>query len=188
MVKHFLCVGKIKVVLTHFSPWKLEHELYVVVLDAIVRRRRVILLELGKFLLESLCYFFGPFLLGCLLPELIELFSIVHTKLLLNSAELVVEVVFPLLLVNVTLDFLVDLLLDLHQFDLRTQDREEFEGSEFDVVIFEQLDLGSKILYLYGGGYEVDEELEIVDGFDCSYGITRAHVRGSHDLYSLVLE
>ena len=45
IVKYFLGVSQVEVVLRHLAPREVQKEFYVVVLDAVVRRRRIVFLE-----------------------------------------------------------------------------------------------------------------------------------------------
>ena len=135
IVEHLLSMPQVKIVLRHLAPGKVEHELDVVVLDAVVRRGRVVLLQFGKLFLKLGGHRFGPLLVLRPCAELFEFFLLVHPEFLLDGAQLVVEVIFPLLLVDVALDLLVDLLLDFEQLDLGVQGGQEFHCTGLHVVV-----------------------------------------------------
>ena len=69
-----------------------------------------------------------------------------------------------LLLVDVTFDFLVDLLLDLKELGLGLKGGEKFHRPDFHIVITEKIDFLGEILNLDSRGDEVDQELEVVYG------------------------
>ena len=121
LVQHLLRVPEVKVVLAHVVPREVEHELQVVVLYAVLRSGRIVALELCKFLLECGSHAFRPVLRRGSLPQAVDFPVLVHAELLLDGAELVVQVILPLLLVDFRLHLGVDLLLDLEQFDLVVQ-------------------------------------------------------------------
>ena len=56
LVKHFPGILEVHVIVRDLSPRKIEHELYIVVLYAVVRRTRVVTLQLCHLLLEDLLY------------------------------------------------------------------------------------------------------------------------------------
>ena len=188
VVQHFLGMCEVQVVLAHLVPGEVEHEFQVVVLDAVVGGVGVVLLQFRELLVEGFGDGLGPFLLGGALAELLEFLGIVHAELLLDGAELVVEVVFALLLVDLALDLLVNLLLDLHQFDLHIKQREELEGAHLDVIELEQLDLGLEVLHLDGRGDEVHQEAEIVNCLQGADGLARAEIARAQDMDGLLLE
>ena len=176
-IQDFLGVFQVKIVLGHLTPWEVQHEFDVVVLDTVVRRRRIVLLELGQFFLELLPYFLRPFLRLGSLAELLEFLFLIHPKLFLDGPELVVEIIFPLLLVDVALDFLVDLLLDLEQLGLGVQGGQKLHGPDFHVVVPEQVHFLREVLQLDGRGYEVHQESKIVDGLQGSHSLFRSEGR-----------
>ena len=47
LIKNLLGMLQIEVILSNLAPWKIQHELDIVILDAVVRRRRIIPLKLG---------------------------------------------------------------------------------------------------------------------------------------------
>ena len=130
---------------------------------AVVRRGRIVLFKLREFLLELLADGLRPFLCLGFGAELLELFLLVHPEFLLDGTELVVKVIFPLLLIDVTLDLLVDLLLDLQQLNLGVKHLQKFHRPKGDVIDSKQLDLLHEVLDLHGRGDEVHKEGVVVD-------------------------
>ena len=53
-IKHLLSMLEVKVVIRNDAPWQIEHELDVVVLYAVIRRRRIISLQFGHLLFKYL--------------------------------------------------------------------------------------------------------------------------------------
>ena len=187
-IQDLLGVLEVEVVLAHFAPGQLQHKLQIVVLHAVVGRIGIVFLKLGKLLLESLADFLGPLLGSGPLAELGKIFLLVHTELLLDSTELAVEVVFPLLLVDFALDLLVDILLEVNQLYLHVQDSQELHSTHLDVVVLKQFHLLLEVLHLHGRGDEIDQELEIVDGLQGADGLARAEIGRAEHLHSLVLD
>ena len=179
---------EVEIVLGHIPPWKTQHEFDVVVLDAVVRRRRVVFGKLGHLLFELLCHRLRPFLCPGLCPESLELAFIIHSELFLDGLELIVQVVFPLLLVNLALHFLIDLLLDLEQLALDIEGAEQFHGPGLDIIVAEKVNLVVVVLDLDGSGNEIDKEREAVDRLECIEGLLRSHGRRPDDNGSLLLE
>ena len=70
------------------------------------------------------------------------------------------------MLVNLALDFLVDVLLELHELQLYIQDAQELHGTDLHVSVLEQFHLLLKVLDLNGSGYEIHQELKVVDGLE----------------------
>ena len=165
-----------------------QHELDVVVLDAVVRRGRVVFLQARHLLVEDGPDLLGPFLGVRALAELGEFLALVHTELLLDGAELVVQVVLALLLVDVALDLLVDLLLDVQELHLRVQHLQEGHAPLVHVGIPEQVHAVLEVLHLDGGRDEIHEELEIVDGLEGPDGLLRREGGGADDLAGALLE
>ena len=170
LVEHLLGVLEVQVVLGDVTPGQVEHKLQVIVLYAVVRGRRVVALKLGQFLIENLLDLRGPDFLFSSLAQTVELLHVVHSELLLNGFELVVEVILPLLLVYLALYLGVDVLLDLHQFQLVVQLFEQGHCPSQYVVLGEQRNLLCIVLRLHRGRDEVGEELEVIDA---AYGIHR---------------
>ncbi len=53
LVKYLLGMPEVKIVVRTLAPRKVKHELYIIILYAVVRRARVISLELCHLLLEN---------------------------------------------------------------------------------------------------------------------------------------
>ena len=64
-VKNLLGILEVEIVHRHLPPWQIEHELDVIILDAVVRRRRIIPLKLGDLLVEDCLHRCRPQLLLC---------------------------------------------------------------------------------------------------------------------------
>ena len=188
VVEDLLGVLEVEVVLADLLPGQLQHEVKVVVLHAVVGRRGVVLLQFRELLLEDFGDLLGPLLRCGPLLEAVEFLGVVHSELLLDGAELVVEVVFPLLLVDLALHLLVDLLLDLHEFDLHVEHREQLEAAHLDVVVLEQVHLRLEVLNIDGGRDEIHEEAEVVDGLHRPDGLARAHIGAAENLDGPVLD
>ena len=163
LVEDLLGVLEIQIVLRHLTPWQIQHELDEIVLYAVVRARRIVLFELLHLLGEYRRDLLGPLLLGGTGAEFLEFFTLIHTELLLDGAELVIEEVFPLLLVNVAADLLVDLLLYLQELKLRIKRCQKFHRPDADVRILQEVDLVTEIVDLNRSRYEIDEEVEAVN-------------------------
>ena len=187
-VENLLRMLEVKVVLRHLAPRQVKHELYVVVLDAVVRRGRIVLLQLGQLLLELLANGLRPLLGLRLRAEPLEFLLLVHSKLLLDGTELIVKVIFPLLLVDVALDLLVDLLLDLKQLDLRVQNLQELHRPHGNIINAKKLHLLKEVLDLHRRRDEVDKERIVVDGFQGPHGLLRSEGRGLDDDGGFLLE
>ena len=139
-------------------------------MHGVVRGVRVVFLQLGKLLFKGLGYRIRPFLGSSPFAEAFEFFVSVHTELLLNGAKLAVEVVFPLLLINLLLNLEIDFLLEFGELNLSVKNLEQFHCPGPDVVVLEQVHLSFKILHLHTCGDEIDEERETVNGTHRGYG------------------
>ena len=188
LVQHLLGVLEVQVVLGHLAPREVQHELDIVVLDAVVRGGRVVFLQARHLLVEDGPDLLGPFLGVRALAELRKLLALIHAQFLLDGAELVVQVVFALLLVDVALDLLVDLLLDMQELHLRVQHLQQGHAPLMDVGIPEQVHAVLEVLHLDRGGDEIHEELEIVDGLEGPDGLLRREGGGADDLAGALLE
>ena len=188
LVQDLLGMLQVQVVLRIFTPRQVQHELDIVVLDAVVRRGRVVFLQTRHLLVEDGPDFLGPFLRVRALAQFREFLALVHAELLLDGPELVVQVVFPLLLVDVALDLLVDLLLDPQELHLGVQDLQESHATLVDIGKGEESHAVGEVLHLDGGGDEVHEELEVVDGLEGADSLLRGEGRGTDDLSGPLLE
>ena len=188
LVQHLLGVLEVQVVFRHLAPREVQHELDVVVLDAVVRGGGVVLLQARHLLVEDGPDFLGPFLLVRAGAEPVELLPFVHAQFLLDGAELVVQVVLALLLVDVALDLLVDLLLDPQELHLGVQHLQEGHAALVHVAVGEQAHALLEVLHLDGGGDEVHQELEIVDGLEGADGLLRREGGRADDLAGPLLE
>ena len=188
LVQDLLRVLQVQVVLRLLAPGQVEHELDVVVLDAVVGGTGVVLLQARHLLLEDGLHRLGPLLRGGPLAELREFLALVHAQFLLDGAELVVEVVFALLLVDVAADLLVDLLLDAEQLDLGLQDREQLHAAHLHVAVLEEVHLVGEMLHLDRGRDEIDQEGIVLDGLEGGHGLLRGEGGGTDDLRRLLLE
>ena len=188
LVQHLLGVLEVQVVVRHFPPGQVQHELDVVVLDAVIRRRRIVLLQTRHLLVEDGPDLLGPFLFVGPGAELREILAFVHAQLLLDGPELVVQIVLALLLVDVALDLLVDLLLDAEKLHLGVQHLEQGHAAFVHVAVAEQLDTVREVLHLDGGGDEVHKELEIVDGLEGADGLLRRKGGGADDFAGPLFE
>ena len=172
-VQHFLGILHVQVVLRHLSPREVQHELYIIILYAVFRRARVVPFQLGHLFLENLLdgcrpyLFFGPF------AESVEVFAVIHAELFLYCPQLVVEVILPLLLVDFALYLLVDVLLDFEQLDLCVKHCQKFHRPCLEVSVLQKLHLFEEVLHLDCRGYEIDQELEVVNGFQCHCSLLR---------------
>ena len=165
LVQHFLGVGQVQVVFGQLAPGQIQHEFDVVVLDAVVRRGRVVFLQLGHLLFEDARHVGRPFLFGRARAELGEIFHLVHAQLFLDGLQLVVQVVFALLLVYLALNLGVDLIFDAQQLVLRLQQFQQVHRPGLDGGLGQQVGLPLEMLHLHGRGDEVHQEGEIVDSF-----------------------
>ena len=188
LVQNFLGVGQVQIVLALLIPGEVEHEVEVVVLHAVVRRGRIVFAELGKLLFECLGYGFRPFFLFGALLELVIVFAVVHSELFLDGPKLVVEVVFPLLLVYLALRLLVDVRLYLAKLDLHVEHGEQLHGAHLEVVVLEKLNLVLEVVHLHCRGDEVHQETEIVYMANGPHGFARSHGTAADDLHGLLLE
>ena len=188
LVQHFLRVREVQVVVGHFSPGEVQHELDVGILDAIVRRGGVVLLQAGHFLVKDGSHFLGPLLFIGPAPHLFEFLSLVHAQLFLDGAELVVEVVFPLLLVYVRFHLLVDFLLDLEQLRLGVQHPQQGHAAFLHVGNGQQGGPFLEVFHLDGGGDEIHQEMEVVDAPERADGFLGGEGGGFHDEGGLFLE
>ena len=188
VVQDLLGMLEVEVVLGGLAPRKVQHELDVVVLDAVVRGAGIVLLELGHLLVEDSTHFRGPLLGVRALAELLEVAGLVHSELLLDGAELVVEIVLALLLVDLALDLLVDLLLDLEELQLHVQHRQELHRTHLQVVVLQQVGLVGEIVHLDGSRDEIDQELEIVYGTERGHGLLGHEGRGADNVSGLLLQ
>ena len=188
LVKHLLCVLQVKIVIRDLAPWQVEHEVDVIVLYAVVRRARVITFELCHLLLEDLLHSRAPELFLSTGAELRKFLNIIHSELFLDGLELVVEIIFPLLLVDLCLDLLVDFLLDLLEFELGIEHRKKLHGSGAEVSELKEFHLVHEILCLDGCCDEVHEELEAVYALESSCRLARNHRRHAYERSSLFLQ
>ncbi len=179
---------EVQVVLRHLAPGQVQHELDVVVLDAVVRGGGVVLLQAVHLLVEDGAYLLGPFLLVGPGAELGEILLLIHAQLFLDGTELVVQVVFALLLVDVALDLLVDLLLDLEELHLGVQDLQQLQSPLLQAVNLQQTHAVVEVLHLDGRRDEVHQEGEIVDGLEGAHGLLRREGGSVHDLGGALLE
>ena len=188
LIQHCLRILQVKIVIGYLSPRKIKHELDVIVLYAVVRGARIVSLELRHLLLKDFLNGCRPELFLCTGTQLGEFFDIVHTKLLLNGLELVVEKILPLLLIYLGLDLLIDLLLDLLKFHLSLKHGEKFHCSCPQVTELKKIHLIHEVLHLYGRSNEIHKEFEVVYSLERSRGLTRNESRRLDDRRSLLLE
>ena len=144
-------------------PRQVQHELQVGELDAVFRSGRIEAAQLGKFLLEGLAHRSRPFLLFGCSPQLVDVIVLVHTQFFLDGTELVVQVIFPLLLVDFRLDFGIDFLLDPQQFHLVAQQGQQGHGPFLQIIILQQGDLFLVVFHLDSRRNEIDQEAEILN-------------------------
>ena len=188
LVQHLLGVLEVQVVVGQFAPRKVQHELDVIVLDAVIRRRGIVLLQPGHLLVEDGADLLGPLLFVSAGAELGEILALIHSELLLDGLQLVVQVILPLLLVDVALDLLVDFLLDLQELDLGIQDLQQFHPAVLQVGQAEQAEAVGEILDLDGRRDEIHQELEVVDGLEGAHRLLRSEGRGPDDVRGPLLE
>ena len=73
LVKHLHGMFQVQIVLGQVIPRKVQHELQIVVLDAVVRSGRIVFLEFGKLLRENFRNRFRPVLAGSLRTEILDI-------------------------------------------------------------------------------------------------------------------
>ena len=188
LIQHLLRILQVEIVIRNLTPWEVQHELDIVVLDAVVRRARIISLELCHFLLENLLHLRWPEFFFRTSAKLCKLLHIIHSQLFLNGLELIVEVIFPLLLVDFRLDLLIDLLLDLLEFELGIKHGEKLHSPCTEIAELKELDLVHEILNFDGCSDEVDKEFETVDVLDSGSCLTHDHMGHAHKRGGLLLE
>ena len=142
-------------------PRQVQHELQIGELDAVLRRGGIETAQFGKFLFESLAHRSRPFLLLRCGPQLVDIVILIHAQFFLDGAELVVQVILPLLLVDFRLDLGIDFLLDPQQFHLVAQQGQQGHGPLFQIIILQQGDLLLIVFHLDRRGDEIDQEAEI---------------------------
>ena len=170
-VKNFLSVLQIQIVLRILSPRKIQHKLDVIELNAVFRRTWIVLLKFLQLLIEDVRHSLGPFLGLGLFGYIPEFLVIIHTQFLLNRTELIVKEILSLLLVDVTLDFLINLLLDRIELNLSVKHGKQLHSPLFKVRVLKQCDLVFVILHFNGSGYEVDQELKTVNSHKSPYSL-----------------
>ena len=188
LIENLLGILQIEIVIGDLSPWEIQHELDVVVLYAVVRRARIISLQLCHLLLEDLLHRCRPKLLLSLCTKLRKLFDIIHSKLFLDGLELIIEIVLPLLLVDLSLHLLIDLLLDLLKFHLGLEDRKELHRPCPEITELKKVDLIHKILDFNRCSDEVHEKLEIIYAFESCCSLAGNESRRLDDHRRLLLE
>ena len=179
---------QVQVVVRQLAPGQVQHELDVRILDAVVWRSRVVFLQAGHFLVEDGTHFLGPLFLVGPTAHFLELFALVHPELLLDGAQLVVQVIFPLLLVNVRFHLLVNLLLDLQELRLGVQHLQKGQAALVDVRDGEQRRALGEVLHLDGGGDEIHQEMEILDAAQRADGFLGREGRRFDDEGRLLLQ
>ena len=163
LVELFLHVVQVEVVLRVLVPRQLEQRVEVGILHREVGRLRVQPLELAHLFLENLGRLGIPFLLFGPFAQLLYVLVLhVAAQLLLDSTYLLLQEVFPLLLVQVLAGFGLDVGLDLQQLRLLGEHLVELEEAGLHVVDTQQF------LFLSScqrdiGSQEVDEVVGIVD-------------------------
>ena len=101
-IEHFLCSVQVQIVYSIFVPWQSHHSLQVCKLHAVFRTLRVQHIQFVKFFVERVGNILAPRLVFSLVNQLF-LFrrAFARTEFLLNVLYLLLQEVFPLLLVNV---------------------------------------------------------------------------------------
>ena len=130
---------------------------------AVFRRIRVEPLQFHHFLVECFLDSGRPELGFRLLPKHCKIFHLIHSKFLLDGFELVVQVIFPLLLIYLGLDFLAYLLLDFLKFKLLVKHPGKFVCPDNNLVILKEIHLVHYIFGIDGSSHEVDKELKIIN-------------------------
>ena len=136
--------------------------------------------ELADLALESLRYRVRPFFLLGLLAQLVDVLSLVHAQLFLNGAELIVQVVLPLLLVHFGADLALYVVLEFENLNLTVKHLNEFHGPDLEIALFQKLYFLHGVFYLDTGGDEIDKKLvslQVLDG-ECRF---LGKVRGELD-------
>ena len=170
-VQHLLRMLEVQVVVGQFAPGQVQHKLDVLELDAVVRRGGIELLQAGHFLVEDGAHFLGPLLFIGPAAHFLELLTFVHTQFFLDGAQLVVQVILALLLVDVRFHLLVDFLLDLQQLGLGFQHLQQGQATLVDVRERQQGRTFGKILHLDGGGDKIHQEMEVFDAAQRADGL-----------------
>ena len=129
LIQHLLSILQIQIVIGHLPPREVKHKLDIVVLNAVVRRTGIVPLQLCHLLVEYLLHGSRPELFLRTGTELGEFLDIIHSELFLDGLELVVEIILPLLLVDLGLHLLIDLLLDLLKLHLSVKNRKKLHST-----------------------------------------------------------
>ena len=161
-VQYLLGVLEIQIVLGRLVPGQIQYELNVLVLDIVVRYELNVLvldivvrgirvgpLQFADLALEGLGGIFRPFFLLGLLPELVDVLRLVHAELFLNGTQLVIQVIFPLLLVHLGADFFLNVVFQLQYLHLTVEHLHQFHGADLYIAFLQQLDLLHGILQLH---------------------------------------
>ena len=165
LIKNLLGILQVEVIDRHLAPRKVEHELYVIILYAVVRRRRIISLKLCYLLVKDRLHSCRPEFLLRACAQLRKLLHLIHTQFLLDGLELTVEIVFPLLLVDLGLHLLMYLLLDLLQLDLCVKDRQKLHCTRPEVRILQEFYPIHIIIHLNCSCDEIDKEFKAIYAF-----------------------
>ena len=181
VVQHLLCMMEVQVVLGHFSPGEVQHELDVAQLDAVVRGSGVEFLQARHLLVKDGTNLRRPFLLIGLLSEALEFAGLVHAQLFLDGAQLIVKEILPLLLVDIGLHLAVDFLLDLQQLFLGVQHLQQGQAPLPDVAVAQQGGAFLEIVHFHRGGDEIHQEVEVVYALQNAGGLLRGEGRGVED-------
>ena len=188
LIKNLLGILKVKVINRFLTPRKIQHELDIIVLDAVIRRRGVISFKLVHLLFEDGLNLRRPLLFLSTGSELRKLFHIVHSKLFLDGLELIVKEILSLLLIYFSLYLLVDFLLDLLKLDLSVEYRKKLHRTGEKIAVLKQVDLVHKVINLYGCSDKVHKELKAVNGFESIDRIARNKRRSTDNRCGLLLE
>ena len=181
LVKHLLGMFEVEIVLRLASPWKVKHELDVVVLDAVVRRSRIVFLQLCHLLLEDFLNSRRPEFLFSTGAELGEFLHFIHSEFFLDGLELIVQEIFPLLLVHLGFHLLVDFLLDFLEFQLVVKKGQKLHSPRPEVGILQESCLLVEIFYLYRSCNEIHKEFKTVNALQGADSLPRHHVRCADD-------
>ena len=172
LIKNLLSILEIEVINRHVTPREIEHELDIIILYAVVRRAWIISLKLSHLLVEDFLDGRSPCLFLCTCTKLSKLLDVIHSELLLDGLELIVQEIFSLLLINLCLHLLVDFLLDLLEFNLGIENRKKLHRTGKHVTILEKFHLVHEILHLDCCRNEVYKEFKTVNTLKSTRSLT----------------
>ena len=128
-VENFLRMFEVEIVLCILIPRKLDESLKVVVLDTVIGLLWVHTLQLLELLVKHIRHLLAPFLLRCLLRQLLDILFVRRSaKFLLDSPKLLIQKVFALLLVEVGFYLALNLLFKVDHLHLFVEKLQKLIG------------------------------------------------------------